>query len=73
MKRYARKMPEQAKAKRDGEVNQMNYNFNKLLLVKFCCSQNATNQPKSIVEHCFSLVQCIQLISPSNRSGKCVT
>ena len=44
------KMPTQAKAKRDGVINTQNYNLNQCLHRKYWCSQNATNQPKSIVE-----------------------
>ena len=44
------KVPKQAEAKGDVVINQHIYNFNKFLYVKFRCSANATNQPKSTVE-----------------------
>ena len=43
------KVPKQAEAKRDGIINQQNYNW--ILIGKIWCSQNPTNQPKSTVEH----------------------
>ena len=50
LKMIARKCQKQAEAKRDGVINQQNYNFNLIWYGKFWCSQNATNQPKSTVE-----------------------
>ena len=39
---------ELAEAKRDGEINPQNNNFNQFEHVKFWCSQNATNQPTTV-------------------------
>ena len=44
-------VPNQAEARRDGVINPQIYNFNKFQYEKFWCSINATNQPKSTVEH----------------------
>ena len=49
MKSDAPKVPKQAKAKWDYVINTRNYNFNQFNS-KIVCSQNATNQPKSVVE-----------------------
>ena len=49
MKSDAPKVAKQAKAKRDGVMNPLNYNFNQFYLGKFWCAQNAKNQPKSTV------------------------
>ena len=46
----SQKCQKQAEVKRDDVINQQNYNFNQFLYGKFCCSQKATNQPKSNVE-----------------------
>ena len=51
LKRDAQKVSKQVKAKKDGVINPDNYNFNQFLHRKFRCSQNATNQLKSTVEH----------------------
>ena len=45
-----KKSQKEAEAKRDGVINQQNYNFNKFWYEKFWCSKNATKQPKSTVE-----------------------
>ena len=45
-----KKMPKEAKAKRDGVINPQNYNFNQILTRKILMLSNATNQPKSTVE-----------------------
>ena len=48
LKSNDQKVPNQAKAKRDGVINPQNYNFNQHR--KCWCSPNATNQPKPTVE-----------------------
>ena len=45
-----KKVPKEAKAKRDGVINPQNYNFNQILTQKISMLSNATNQPKSTVE-----------------------
>ena len=50
LKSNAKKVPKEAKAKRDGVINPKNYNFNQVLTQKSLILSNATNQPKSIVE-----------------------
>ena len=44
-----RKVPKQSKAKRDGVINQQNYNL-KQYTENVWYSQNVTNQPKSTAE-----------------------
>ena len=43
-------MPKKAKAKNDGVINPLNYNFNQILTQKILMLSNATNQPKATVE-----------------------
>ena len=50
LKSDAKKVPKEAKAKRDGVINPQNYNFNQILTQKISMLSNATNQPKSTVE-----------------------
>ena len=56
LKNEAKKLPKQAKAKRDGVKNPQNYNFNQLISML----SNATNQHKS------NLVSTIKIILNCN-------
>ena len=51
LKSDAQKVPKEDKAKRDGVINPQNYHFNQILTQKILMLSNATNQPKSTVEH----------------------
>ena len=44
------KLPKQAEAKRDGEINPKKLQFQTILTRKILMLSNATNQPKSTVE-----------------------